>query len=431
MHPLLRVVAISAIFGTASIGWAVLGGVTSNRDSSSASSLGREVAGLWGSPQVQPGIALGLAREREEETERTVDRDGRTEVVRERRMVRSEDAVTPASSAIEVAFDLDKRRRGLVWYDLYGVTFDATYTYVHEEATENELHVVFRFPDARGLYDDFTLEVNGVSRPEAQRPTNGGIDLHVHVTPQQRTTIHVAYRSRGMHSWAYQPSSDVGSLRDFRLQMQTNFHDVDFAEGSVSPTRRTRTASGETLVWRFRHVVTGRTISLVMPEPLQPGELAAELSFSAPISLFFFFLVMAAVAKRRNVDLHPMHFAFLAAAFFAFHLLFAYSADHLEIGTAFALASVTSVVLVLSYLRVLVSPRFAFVEAASAQLVYLVGFALAHFAEGFTGLTVTVLAILTLFLLMQWSAASERDRERERARLTATPDENPEPSRAA
>ena len=47
--------------------------------------------------------------------------------------------------------------------------------------------------------------------------------------------------------------------------------------------------------------------------------------------------------------------------------------------------------------------RFAFIEAGLAQFVYLVGFSLAHFWEGFTGLTVTVLAILTLFLLMQWT----------------------------
>jgi hypothetical protein len=59
------------------------------------------------------------------------------------------------------------------------------------------------------------------------------------------------------------------------------------------------------------------------------------------------------------------------------------------------------VLLVTSYLRLVVSPRFAFVEAAAAQLVYLVGFSLAHFWEGFTGLAVTVLSVLTLFLLMQ------------------------------
>ena len=41
------------------------------------------------------------------------------------------------------------------------------------------------------------------------------------------------------------------------------------------------------------------------------------------------------------------------------------------------------------------------VEAAAGQILYLVGFSLAHFWEGFTGLTVTVLSILTLFVLMQ------------------------------
>ncbi len=70
-----------------------------------------------------------------------------------------------------------------------------------------------------------------------------------------------------------------------------------------------------------------------------------------------------------------------------------------------------SLLLVVSYLRLVVSRRFAYGEAALAQLIYLVGFSLAHFWEGFTGLTVTVLAILTLFLLMQlagrvrWSEA--------------------------
>lgn len=68
---------------------------------------------------------------------------------------------------------------------------------------------------------------------------------------------------------------------------------------------------------------------------------------------------------------------------------------------AFALASAVSVALVVSYLRLVVSSRFAFVEAGLAQLVYLVGFSLAHFWEGLTGLTVTLLAVVTLAAVMQ------------------------------
>jgi inner membrane protein involved in colicin E2 resistance len=138
-----------------------------------------------------------------------------------------------------------------------------------------------------------------------------------------------------------------------------------------------------------------------MPNLIQPGELASALAFSAPISLFFFFLVVFVLSTLRRVDLHPINYLFLAGAFFAFHLLFAYSVDHLPVVPAFALASAVSMILVVSYLRLVVSSRFAFVEAALAQLVYLVGFSLAHFFDGFTGLTVTVLSIATLFVLMQ------------------------------
>jgi hypothetical protein len=57
-----------------------------------------------------------------------------------------------------------------------------------------------------------------------------------------------------------------------------------------------------------------------------------------------------------------------------------------------------------SYLRIVAGPRFAFVEAALAQLVYVAGFSYAFFFEGFTGLTVTIGAILSLFLVMQMTA---------------------------
>jgi hypothetical protein len=75
--------------------------------------------------------------------------------------------------------------------------------------------------------------------------------------------------------------------------------------------------------------------------------------------------------------------------------------DHLSIGVAFALSSLVSLALVASYLRLVVSPVFAYREAAFCQLVYQVGFSAAHFLPGYTGLTVSVLAVLTLFILMQ------------------------------
>ncbi|MBM3769527.1 MAG: hypothetical protein FJW32_29475 [Acidobacteria bacterium] len=129
--------------------------------------------------------------------------------------------------------------------------------------------------------------------------------------------------------------------------------------------------------------------------------MAAEISFFAPVSLFFFFFLMFIITTLRGIDLHPMNYFFLAAAFFAFHLLLAYMVDHFDIHASFLIASVVSVGLVASYMRLVVGPRFAFREVAAAQLVYLVLFSYAFFFRGFTGLAVTIGLIATLFVVMQ------------------------------
>jgi hypothetical protein len=213
--------------------------------------------------------------------------------------------------------------------------------------------------------------------------------------------VAVAYRSRGRDSWAYVPAQGTSVHNDFVLRMHTDFAEIDFPAQSLSPSERVREGAGHVLTWRFAHLVTGQSMGMLTPQRLQPGELAGELALSAPVSLAFFFAVIFLLATLRNIDIHPMNYLLLAGAFFAFHLLFAYTADRLPVEVAFALASVVSVALVVSYLRLVVSSRFAFVEAGLAQLVYLVGFSLAHFWQGLTGLTVTVLAILTLAAVMQ------------------------------
>jgi inner membrane protein involved in colicin E2 resistance len=140
---------------------------------------------------------------------------------------------------------------------------------------------------------------------------------------------------------------------------------------------------------------------MTMPEKLQPGPLAGQISYFALISLFFFFFLMFIITTLRNIDLHPLNYFFLACAFFAFHLLLAYLADHVSIHAAMVISSLVSIALVVSYLRLVVGIRFAALEAGTAQLIYLVLFSYAFFWKGFTGLAITIISIATLFVVMQ------------------------------
>jgi inner membrane protein involved in colicin E2 resistance len=190
-------------------------------------------------------------------------------------------------------------------------------------------------------------------------------------------------------------------VRDFDMTMRTDFEDIDFPESTLSPTTKRREGDGWELQWRYTNLLSGFQIGMDMPDKLQPGPLAAQIAFFAPVSLLFFFAVMFIIATLRRIDLHPMNYAFLAAAFFAFHVLLAYLVDHISIHLAFVVSAIVSIALVVSYLRLVVGTRFALREAAAAQFIYLVLFSYAFFFKGFTGLAITIGSILTLFVAMQ------------------------------
>src|SRR5213596_63279 len=116
---------------------------------------------------------------------------------------------------------------------------------------------------------------------------------------------------------------------------------------------------GWDLAWRYSNLISGFQIDITMPEKLQPGPLAGEISYFAPVSLLLFFFLMFTITTLRSIDLHPMNYFFLAAAFFSFHLLLAYLVDHIAIHLAFLICSGVSIFLVVSYLRIVVGPRFA------------------------------------------------------------------------
>ena len=90
--------------------------------------------------------------------------------------------------------------------------------------------------------------------------------------------------------------------------------------------------------------------------------------------------------------------------------LLAYLVDHVSMHWSFVVASATSILLVTTYLRGVAGTRSAVARAGVAQLVFLVLFSYAFFFEGYTGLTVTIGAIVTLFVLMQSTVRVDWDR---------------------
>ena len=199
-------------------------------------------------------------------------------------------------------------------------------------------------------------------------------------------------------------------IRDFRLTMHTDFANVDYPQGAVSPTERaTPEGSGLRLTWDYASLVSGRPIALTIPAPPNPGPLASRISFFAPVSLLFFFAALILLTATSGIKLHPIHYGFLAAAFFAFHLLLSYLADQVDINVAFLIASAASVMLLIGYLSAVVGRNRALIEIALSQVVFLVLFSYSFFFEGLTGLAITIGSVATLAYFMARTAKVDWD----------------------
>lgn len=371
-----RVFAITAIFCGASLAWLILGETLVFRTADSDSRNQDRLSAQWGSAQMQDAPQIFAAA-----------KDGKRGA-----------PVPIRASRIAVVLQLQQRRKGLLWYNLYDVRFGAHYT-LRNDTNSDRLRIRFALPDAGGSYADLTYRIGG-------RPIDNALALaqdwvSFDLPPGHETAIDVGYQSRGMESWTYSFGSKAASVSDFALTMTTDFSAIDFPPRTLLPTTEERSGNGWRLQWHYPTIVTEDGIGMKVPYPLQPGPLAQRITFWAPVALLFYLFVMLLITTLRKIDLHPVNYFFLACAFFAFHLLFAYLVDRIALEWAFLICSLVSMFLTITYLRLVVGWRFASVESGLAQLVYLVLFSFALFNEGWSGLIITSGAIITLFIAMQ------------------------------
>ncbi|HEX7296756.1 MAG TPA: inner membrane CreD family protein [Pyrinomonadaceae bacterium] len=391
-----RIVAIGFIFICTSVAWFVLGATVFSRTYNSGFASDSRVESTWGTAQNQapPTAAYVYVETKDQEV-----LDNSKKVIKKVETQRMIDLPLEASN-INVDLDLQHRQKGLLWYSTYKVGFRGSYTFRNTSDKEQSIHFELKFPTSQAIYDNLTFTVDG-NAAEITNKQNTAMAA-VKVAAGKTTQLTIGYNSQGLNEWRYSfGTTEVAQVRDFNLHMTTNFKDIDFPDNTLSPTEKAASDKGWDLTWNYNNLLSGYQIAMTMPEKLQPGPLAGKISFFAPVSLFFFFFLMLIITTMRGIELHPMNYFFLAAAFFSFHLLLAYLVDHISIHASFAISAAVSIFLVITYLRLVVGMRFASREAALAQFIYLVMFSYAFFLKGFTGLAITIGAIITLFVVMQ------------------------------
>jgi inner membrane protein involved in colicin E2 resistance len=395
-----RISAIVFIYVCTSIGWMILAGTVLVRTDTQGLNLRQAVSRLWGTSQSQRApVAHYLS--------------GGGDSVKDNLHL------SPSASDLNVDIALEYRKKGLIWYSTYRITFAGTYEFSNDSENQKDLSVTFSLPAQNAIYDNFHFFV-GDKEVESINLQSGVVTAPLTLKPGQTEEVKVSYESQGMESWYYNFGDNVSQVRNFSLVLQTDFADIDFPDDSISPTAKQQTSEGWQLSWKYENLLTGVKIGLILPEKLNPGPWVARVTSAAPVSLFLYFFILFVLTTVRDIKIHPLNFFFIGTAFFSFHLLLAYLVDHISVHTAFWICSAVSIFLVVSYMRLVVGLRLAFVEIALSQLVYLVFFSYTFFFKGYTGLSITILCICTLFVIMQstarvkWEEVFERGKRQEK-----------------
>lgn len=375
----IHLLAIGFIFTVTSAGWFVLGTAMNQRTHESADLSGERVSLGWGPPLMQKHPVAWHAA---------------ADVAGARR------PLPVMSSDVRVTLDSDPKQRGLLRYRTYQANFSARYQIANNTPVTQTVYVSFALPDSEASYTGFSFRL-GEEEASSKSPRQGQITEAVVLAAGETIPLTVTYSARGVDEWRYL-FHDNSRVRDFRLAMETDFADYDFPPGTGSSTDRKQTAKGWNFIWSYPDVLAAPAIGMAMPAVLNAGPVTTRIAFYAPVSLLFFFSVLVILGMVRGTNLHPMNYFFLAAAFFAFHLLLAYLVDLLPMHASFAIAAAVSLGLVGYYIH-RISRGELTRTAIAAQLAYLVLFSYTFFFQGLTGLSITIGAVATLALLMALS----------------------------
>ena len=398
-----KIVAIVIIFIITTIAWMILGTSNSVRTNTLSVSLKSQVANLYGG-------RLNIEAPR-----------CYTKIIRNETVLASNTRRTDfdyehhelIKSDVVIKVYLDQRKKGNLWFPTFKANFEGNYIFQADAQNKENYYLYSTLNSADSIYNNLLLKINDKEISNVLPLIN---KQEIPVTPLADNTIKltVSYDATGLEDLYYLITPErntIAQINDFNLVISTDFDLYDFPSSMMSPTSKIKTENGHDLIWELNKTITGKNIGLIIPNKLNPGEIITRVSFFAPVSLLFFFVVLLMFSVMLKTKLHPMHFFFLAATFFSFHLMFSYFSDQLDIYLSFGISAVVSLILTVTYMRLISSKKMAFIYAPVIQIIYLIIFSFSFFFDGTTGIIVTICAVITLFILMQVTGKINWDEE--------------------
>jgi hypothetical protein len=251
------------------------------------------------------------------------------------------------STTIDVDFNADFAKRGLVFEPSFKTSFNALYKLKNDSDENALLEFEFPFPQTSTEISNARLEVNGVEIEHAKQAKNTtisgtktlGLYWEGDVKPGKETEITVSYDTVGLGTFNYKGIENDSGAQDFHFIAKIlGTRDYDNT-GTLSIDERNyitevvdgKKTNGVELVWDKPDLFTQPNVAFLVATRVNPSsQLASIYHFMAPLYVAFIAVIagMALVLKKQFGVGDMVLVSALYSIFFPFlHYLTSFNAD--------------------------------------------------------------------------------------------------------
>lgn len=271
----------------------------------------------------------------------------------------------------------------------YNAVFNADYTFTNPLTAAATLRFDFPLPVGSGTLSNFRLTVDG--RAFRAGDLTNGSRWEGEVAAGKTVKVNVTYRNQGARSWSYALGGRREAVGAFDLSVNAD-RPAKFGRYTLFPTSQTRGVLGgqQTLKWQLQDVITAQDVQVIFTGG-NLRETLGKVGHAAPVAVGLAAVLALAWAATRRLRLPPLT---LAAALIGLSLglvLGGVLTAYLPALLAESLGAVAGVVL----------GTLALGRAFALPLTLAGVVPLAFLSGGNAGLLLTLLAALTLVLLLR------------------------------
>src|SRR5262249_16689486 len=152
-----RIAAIIGIFACTCVAWMVLGTSIFYRTDNLGPVLSSRVGSTWGTAQDQKPPSVNYFTDEVKTV--TVEENGKK--IEKKEHYNAAHFVPLDSSHLGADFQIDYRKKGLLWFSTYKVAFDGTYAFKNPMGREEFFTIRLPLPAKQAVYDNLAISLDG------------------------------------------------------------------------------------------------------------------------------------------------------------------------------------------------------------------------------------------------------------------------------